>query len=312
LKAELGDFPFFSFWGPKAGLKSSQWIAEASRLAFDWNAPALTLVYLPHLDYDLQRLGPGHPDIPKELAAIDAVCGKLIDHVRAKGARVLVLSEYGMTDVIGPVHINRVLREHGWIGVRNELGLETLDCGLGEAFAVADHQVAHVYIRNPRRIDDVRRVLEATPGIEQVLGEKEKAAFGLDHPRSGELIAISKPDRWFTYYYWTDDRLAPDFARTVDIHRKPGYDPVELFVDPKLPFPVAKVAWTLLKKQLGFRYLMDVIPLDAGLIKGSHGRLTDDPADGPLVISSERGLLREGSVEATAVKELMLQHVFSA
>jgi len=311
LKAELGAFPFFTFWGPKAGIACSRWIAAASRLVFDWHRPSLTLVYLPHLDYNLQRLGPSHPALKEDLREIDAECGKLIEHFRAQGARVVVLSEYGITDVSGPVHINRVLREHGWIAVRPELGLETLDAGASEAFAVADHQIAHVYVRNPANIGAVKRALEQTPGIERVLDAAGKAEFGLDHARSGELVAISRAERWFTYYYWLDDAVAPDFARTVDIHRKPGYDPAELFVDPRLPLPLLKVAWTLLKKKLGFRYLMDVIPLDAGLVKGSHGRITDDPNAGPLFMSSERRWVPDGAVDALAVKDLLLEHVFS-
>jgi hypothetical protein len=202
------------------------------------------------------------------------------------------------------------LREHGWISIREELGLETLDAGASAAFAVADHQIAHIYVKNPALIPDVKRALEATPGVERVLDAPGKAEYGLDHERSGELVVISAPDRWFTYYYWLDDRVAPDFARTVDIHRKPGYDPVELFVDPKLPLPMVKVAWTLLKKQLGFRYLMDVIPLDASLVKGSHGRITDDALDGPVFMTSEKRQLDVASLDATAVKDVMLRHLF--
>ncbi len=311
LKDALGEFPFFTFWGPKAGIACSEWIAEASKLVFDWHRPSLTLVYLPHLDYNLQRLGPADPAIREDLRAIDDICGRLIDHFQSAGARVVVLSEYGITDVREPVHINRVLREQGWIAVRPELGLETLDAGASEAFAVADHQLAHVYVRDPAKITEVKRVLEHTQGIERVLDATGKAEYGLDHERAGELVAISEPDRWFTYYYWLDDKVAPDFARTVDIHRKPGFDPAELFVDPKLALPLVKVAWTLLKKRLGFRYLMDVIPLDAGLVKGSHGRLTDDPQDGPVFISSEKRTVQGESVAATDVKSLLLQHLYS-
>ncbi len=310
LKAELGPFPFFNFWGPKADLHSSQWIAACAKRVFDWHRPTLTLVYLPHLDYNLQRLGPHHPAIAQDLAAIDRVAGELIGHVQAAGARVIVLSEYGITDVSGPVHINRVLREAGLIAVRPEVGLEQLDCGASEAFAVADHQVAHVYVRNPARIPAVKALLERVPGIERVLDEAGKREAGLAHPRAGELVAVSRADRWFTYYYWLDDRLAPDYAPTVDIHRKPGYDPAELFIDPKIPFPPAKVAWILLKKALGFRYLMDVIPLDATLVKGSHGRLTEDPRQGPVFLTSEPRLLRGDSVTAQDVKALTLEHVF--
>jgi predicted AlkP superfamily pyrophosphatase or phosphodiesterase len=310
LKAEIGDFPFFTFWGPKAGIASSAWIAQASKHVFDWHRPTLMLVYLPHLDYNLQRLGPSHPAIAKDLAAIDAVAGELIGHVQNAGARVIVLSEYGITDVSGPVHINRVLRKAGLIAVRPEVGLEQLDCGASEAFAVADHQLAHVYVRDPARIPEVKALLERTPGIERVLDAAGKRAEGLDHPRSGELVALSRADTWFTYYYWLDDRVAPDYARTVDIHRKPGYDPAELFIDPKIPFPPAKVAGILFKKFLGFRYLMSVIPLDATLVKGSHGRLTEDPRQGPLLITSEPKLLPDAPLSATDVKALSLRHVF--
>jgi predicted AlkP superfamily pyrophosphatase or phosphodiesterase len=310
LKGELGEFPFFTFWGPKSGLPASAWIADAGRSVFDHEAPTLTLVYLPHLDYNLQRLGPDDPAIAKDLAEIDAVCGRLIAHFRERGARVIVLSEYGITPVNGAVHINRVLREAGLIRVREELGLEQLDAGACEAFAVADHQIAHIYVRNPGRIGEVKTLLESVPGIETVLDEGGKADYGLAHPRSGELVAISEADKWFTYYYWLDDALAPDFARTVDIHRKPGFDPAELFVDPKLRLPLFKVGKTLLRKSLGFRYLMDVIPLDASLVKGSHGRVTGDPLHGPVFMTSEARLLQSPAVPATQVKQLMLAHLF--
>jgi predicted AlkP superfamily pyrophosphatase or phosphodiesterase len=310
LTARLGSFPLFHFWGPAADIASSRWIARCARHVYDTRKPTLTLVYLPHLDYNLQRLGPDDPAIRNDLAAIDAVCGELIDHVRRDGARVIVLSEYGITGVSGPVHINRALRKADLIQVRRELGRELLDAGASEAFAVADHQVAHVYVRNPERVGEVKRLLEALPGVEGVLGAEEKRAAGLDHPRSGELVAVAAPDRWFTYYYWLDDAAAPDFARTVDIHRKPGYDPVELFLDPALVLPQVSVGWRLLKKALGLRSLMDVIPLDGSLVRGSHGRPPDDDATGPLVISSEPTLLPAGSLHATEVKELVLAHVF--
>jgi predicted AlkP superfamily pyrophosphatase or phosphodiesterase len=312
LQGRLGTFPLFNFWGPGADLVSSRWIADCARHVYETRRPALTLVYLPHLDYNLQRLGPRHPDIRKDLAAIDALCGELISHVRRDGARVVVLSEYGITEVRGPVHPNRALREAGLVRVRVELGREVLDAGASEAFCVADHQVAHVYVRRQERVPEVKRLLETLPGVETVLDEEGKRAHALDHPRSGELVAIAAPDRWFTYYYWLNDQVAPDFARTVDIHRKPGYDPVELFLDPALRAPKLKIGWTLLKKALGFRYVMDVIPLDAGLVRGSHGRLPDTPSAGPVFISSEPALLPSGTVHATDVKALVLDHVFQA
>lgn len=310
LQARLGAFPLFNFWGPNADIRSSRWIAECARHVYDTRHPTLTLVYLPHLDYNLQRLGPSHPAIRRDLQAIDGVCGELITHVRRDGARVIVLSEYGMTDVSSPVHINRALREPKWLRVRRELGRESLDAGASDAFAVADHQIAHVYVRKPALVPEVKALLESLPGIEAVLDEEGKRAHGLDHPRSGELVALAKGDRWFTYSYWLDDEMAPDFARTVDIHRKPGYDPVELFLDPALKAPKLKIGWILLKKALGFHSLMDVIPLDATLVKGSHGRVTAGPEAGPVLISSEPSLLPEKAVHATEVKTAVLNHVF--
>ncbi|HUQ89644.1 MAG TPA: alkaline phosphatase family protein [Vicinamibacterales bacterium] len=308
--AEHGAFPFFNFWGPQANITSSQWIADASMSVDKWYSPTLLLIYLPHLDYNLQRLGPDDPRIREDVRAIDAVCGKLIAHCRERGRRVIALSEYGLVPVSGPVHVNRVLREAGLLAIRDELGSDTLDAGASEAFAVADHQVAHVYVKHPSRIAEVAALLRSVKGIDLVLDRHEQRALGLDHERSGELVAISARDRWFTYYFWLDDRAAPDYARTVDIHRKPGYDPAELFIDPALAAPKVKVAATLAKKMLGFRYLMNVIPLDASLVKGSHGRVTESLDDGPLLISSQRDGVKKETLESTEVRDVILDHLF--
>ncbi|HMJ85341.1 MAG TPA: alkaline phosphatase family protein [Vicinamibacterales bacterium] len=310
LVAEIGPFPFFNFWGPQADIRSSRWIADASICVDRWHSPTLLLVYLPHLDYNLQRLGTTDARIRVDVRAIDEICGTLIAHCRERGRRIIVLSEYGLVDVAGPVHINRALREAGLLAVRDELDTDALDPGASDAFAVSDHQVAHVYVREPSRIAAVKALLERLPGVERVLDRREQATIGLDHERSGELVAIAAPDRWFTYYYWIDDGRAPDYARTVDIHRKPGYDPAELFLDPALTLPRMTIAATLAKKALGFRYLMKVIPLDASLVRGSHGRVTDRLDDGPVCITSERNLLRDDVVESTVVRDLMLQHLF--
>jgi predicted AlkP superfamily pyrophosphatase or phosphodiesterase len=239
------------------------------------------------------------------------LCGELIEQAERDGTRVVVVSEYGIMPVRDAVHINRALREAGLIRVRVELGREILDAGASPAFALADHQLAHVYVQQGAQIAEVKALLEGLDGVDQVLDEAGKRAWGLDHPRSGELVALADPDRWFSYYYWLDDARAPDFARTVDIHRKPGYDPVELFIDPALRVPPLAIGWRLLKRRLGARTLLDVISLkDTQLVRGSHGRLTDDPAHGPLVISSEPDLLPQGEVPATAFKSLVLAHVF--
>lgn len=275
LTKKLGPFPFFSFWGPNAGLPSSKWIAAATATVMREKKPQLTLAYLPHLDYDFQR---SIPDDPKRVAEVDRCAGEIIDAAEEIGAKVVVVSEYGLVPVSRPIHINRVLREAGLLHIRSGPFGETLIPGESEAFAVADHQLAHVYVRQPQRIAEVSKLLESVEGIDMVV---QPGDIELDHSRSGELIALAKPDAWFTYYYWLNDANAPDFAPTVDIHRKPGYDPCELFITSK-----AKAMMRVAKKKLGFRYKMDVIPLDATLVKGSHGLLTD-PQSGPLVIGPE-------------------------
>ena len=272
LTKKLGPFPFFSFWGPKAGLPSSKWIASATATVMREKKPQLTLAYLPHLDYDFQRKT---PDNPRRVAEVDRCAGTIIDAAEEIGAQVVVVSEYGLVPVSKPIHINRVLREAGLLHIRSGPFGETLIPGESEAFAVADHQVAHVYVRRSDRIAEVSKLLESVDGIDDVFRPGD---IELQHARSGELIALAKPDSWFTYYYWLDDANAPDFAPTVDIHRKPGYDPCELFITSK-----AKALTRVAQKKLGFRYKMDVIPLDATLVKGSHG-LLNDPQTGPLVI----------------------------
>ena len=353
IKRDLGEFPFFGFWGPAAGVKTpqgsadaaSRWIAESAKWIENKFSPALNLIYLPHLDYNLQRHGPFvvgdevtslHSSIPNselrtpnwsepphvgsykinpaiipDLRAIDAIVGDLIQFFSKRGAQVVLLSEYGITNVDTPVHLNRLFRAQGWLAVKDELGLEILDAGASKVFAVADHQVAHVYL-NPDAESGlektVRELLEKTPGVETVLGEVEKAAAGIAHPRAGDLIAVAGENTWFTYYYWLDDARAPDFARTVDIRRKPGYDPVELFFDPDIPLPKLKVAWRLLQKKLGLRMLMDVIPLDAALVKGSHGRRPADKSDWPVLLTGRPEFLGAKQIESTDVFHILRRH----
>lgn len=313
LQRELGVFPLHKFWGPAAGIESSRWIADASRCVLTKQRPTLTLVYLPHLDYNLQRLGPHAPEIAADIRAVDAEAGKLIAASRDLGAEVVVLSEYAITQVDRPVHINRVLREHGFLTVRREpLGWETLDGGASRAFAVADHQVAHVYVRRPEDVAQVAQVLRATPGIDRVLEGAELRDSGLDHERSGNLVAVAAPGAWFTYYFWLDDRVAPDYARTIDIHRKPGYDPVELFLNPELKFPKLRIAQRLARKALGFRYYMDVIGLDACIVKGSHGRLPTvgrETSEAPVFVCSSKSIERD-VIPMTAVKDMLLELQF--
>jgi predicted AlkP superfamily pyrophosphatase or phosphodiesterase len=308
LQEKLGTFPLFNFWGPRASIESTAWIAESAKHVEQQFTPTLSLVYLPHLDYNLQRVGPNSPTAAGDMQQIDDLCAELIAFYEGRGIRVIVLSEYGLCQVTTPVHLNRVLRQQGFITVREELGRELLDAGASAAFAVADHQVAHVYVKQQSDLKRVRALIEQTPGVEQVLDDAGKRSFGIDHPRAGELVAIAKPEAWFTYYYWLDDERAPDFARTVDIHRKPGYDPVELFLDPAISMPALTVGLKLAKKALGFRMLMDVIPLDATLVKGSHGR-ADVNDDGPLIVSKQRETIGADSIDSTGVHDIILTHL---
>lgn len=310
LQEKLGQFPLFQFWGPYANINASRWIAESAKQVDGQYNPTLTFIYLPHLDYNLQRHGIDFAHIAPDLQAIDGVCRDLITYYEAQGAHILLLSEYGITNVSHPIYLNRILREHGYVSVKEELGLELLDAGASQAFAIADHQLAHVHVREASMIPKVRLLLEGVEGIQQVLDVAGQEQFGINHGRAGELVVVAQPNAWFSYYYWLDDAKAPDFARTVDIHRKPGYDPVELFTDPTLRLLPLKVGIKLLRKRLGFRYLMDVIPLDATLVRGSHGRINEQVEDRPLLASQRTDLLSgQSSIAPTEVMAIILAHL---
>jgi len=298
LQKALGTFPLFHFWGPGADIKSSAWIAKASMIVEEKYSPTLSLIYLPHLDYCLQRHGHDDNKIAADLSQIDDLVSELVGFFQQKNAHIVLLSEYGITPVHKPIHLNRIFREKGFIQVRTERGLELLDPGASRAFAVADHQIAHIYLNDSSLTAEITDILKNTPGVEKVLDEQGKKAYGLNHERAGDLVVVADQDSWFTYYYWLNDAQAPDFARLVDIHRKPGYDPVEMFMTSKL-----RAAYKLLRKKLGFRYLMDVIPLDATLIRGSHGR-TDTPVEDHPVLITQKALDMP-AVQATEVYEVI-------
>jgi len=343
IKQDLGEFPFPAFWGPAAGIRTpqgapdaaSRWIAESAKWIETKFRPTLSLIYLPHLDYNLQRFGTraadsagsdehvsrgkdqrlvtSSPTINREilpdLETIDSIVGELLDFFSRQSVQAILLSEYGITNVSRPIHLNRLFRKENWLTIKEELGFELMDCGASPVFAVADHQVAHIYLNDRSLEHRVRDVLAKADGIERILGDAEKQALGIAHERAGDLIAVAKEDCWFTYYYWLDDELAPDFARTVDIHRKPGYDPVELFLDPHLKSPRLKIAKRLLQKKMGFRMLMDVVPLDATLVKGSHGRRPENSADFPVILSQKPAHLPKPLIVATDVYQILKLHL---
>jgi len=308
----IGKFPFPTFWGPFAGVDSkagradaaSRWIANAAMWTEDKFQPHLNLIYLPHLDYNLQRYGINIDLIKNDLRAIDTIVGDLIRFFKQRSVQVILLSEYGINNSDKPIFLNRVFRQKGWIRIKDELGREYLDCGASKAFALSDHQIAHIYINDKSIISEVKNCIENQEGILRVLDDKLKSDYGIDHPRTGDLIVIPKSDYWFSYYYWFDDKKAPDFAPTVDIHRKPGYDPVELFLQ-QSPLINLKILFRILQSKLGFRTLLDVSSMDANLIKGSHGAPPTDKNHYPVVLTEKPGLIGKTTVDSTDIYQII-------
>jgi predicted AlkP superfamily pyrophosphatase or phosphodiesterase len=279
LKEKFGEFNLASYWGPFASPKSSEWIANAAEYTLESERPNFLFVYIPHADYSAQRFGKTTVQVRDDLKKADEIVGRLVQKVSDLGIRdetqFIIISEYAFNDVKAAVPLNLVLRDAGLLSIRTIHEKEYLDFEYSKAFAMVDHQVAHVYIKNGYE-RETRKALENTEGVEKILDSSGKKDLAIDHERSGELIAVSARDRWFSYYWWYDENRAPDFAGKVDIHRKPGYDPVELFIDQKTKS----------------------IPLDARLVKGSHGRPSDLQADegfGFYASSKRHGIISESS-----------------
>ena len=302
LQKELGQFPLFKFWGPGADVTSTKWIADASVYTDNKYDPRLTLIYLPHLDYCLQKYGSDIEKISKHLLEIDEILKDLVNYYTSAGARIILLSEYGISNVSRPIHINRILRQHDLLGIRVERGLELLDAGASKAFAVADHQIAHVYINDYTLYQKVKSLLTTIEGVIKVLDKQQQKDYHIDHERSGDFVLMADEKSWFTYYFWLDDAVAPDYARVVDIHKKPGYDPVELFMTSK-----ARAGYKLLRKKAGLRYVMDVIPLDATLVKGSHGSIEVDEKFFPVLITDQA--VGKDNLIATDIYNVIWQHL---
>lgn len=305
LTAKLGRFPLFNFWGPNANIVSSQWIMDAAMYVEEQHQPTLNLVYIPHLDYCLQKFGPDEEAVKKELGEVDTLIAGAVAFFEKRGVEVMIISDYGIGPVDQPIHINRALRKEGLLDIRVERGLELLDAGASEAFAVADHQIAHVYCKTPEITARLKALLSKLPGVDKVLDKEEQKAYRVKHERSGDLLLLAKRNAWFTYYFWEDDAKAPDYARMVDIHKKPGYDPVEMFMTSK-----ARAIYKLLLKKMGFRAVLDITPLDATLVKGSHGIADVEEKYYPVLISRDR----QGAepMNPTDIKQLMLDKIFGS
>ncbi len=223
LQKELGRFPLHRFWGPLTSIESSKWIADASIVVDKQYNPTFSMIYLPHLDYCLQKYGPDDVStVPQHLKEIDQVVYSLIEYYEANypDVKIIVLSEYGISPVDKVVHVNKILREAGYLKVREENHGETLDCGASRAFALSDHQVAHVFIRDKKRdLEDIKNLLQKVPGIEKVMdANAQDKDYNIE--RSGDLLLVAETNAWFSYYYWETKDRAPDFAKCVAIHRK--------------------------------------------------------------------------------------------
>jgi hypothetical protein len=289
--ADLGPFPLQHYWGPLAGIQSSQWIADAAVWLIERHAPDLTYLYFPHLDYAAQKVGPNAPESQDALKEFDQLLNGFLAGVRAtpvgEQTDFVIASEYAITDVVRPIYPNRILREADLLRLDDADGAELLNVGDSPAFAVVDHQFANVYCNtaDPAAVADLFR---NTPGIQAVLTGRDRAAVHMDHPRAGDVVLIAEPDAWLAYYWWLREGAAPPFARTVDIHRKPGYDPVELFFDPQ----------------------NKSIPLDATLVKGSHGAPVTAPAQHAAFITTNPDLILPGAdiIKDTDIYGILTRH----
>lgn len=299
LEQKLGPFPLFKFWGPGTSIESSQWILDSASYCLEREDFDLSMIYLPHLDYKQQSHGPHHPDIKKEVEDLDAILSAFIERHQAE-YDFIILSSYHIAAVDSPIHINRILRQHGLLQALSNAAGELIDYGESRAFSVSDHQIAQIYVKDHRDREAVKELLNAIDGIDQI---QQPQAETINRP---DFICYAKPGAWFSYYYWLDDRSAPDFARSVAIHAKCGYDPCEMLIDPTLRWPKLKIAKNLCKKMLGMRYLMDLTPLDASLVKGSHGLAPTSAEEQPICLRSFGGNRETDKLDAADVARLLV------
>lgn len=241
VKKKVGkDFNLMHYWGPLASKKSSEWIVNATKAVLEMEdiRPDLLFTYLPHLDYDTQRHGPEHPKAKKAFCQLEAYLKDLKAAAEAQGYQLLVWGDYEMHAVTGPaIFPNRTLREAKYLGTQNIKGMAYPDLFAAKAFAMVDHEIAHIYLPNETELESVRALLENLNGVEKVFRRSEIPE--LNHPNAGELIAFAEPGRWFAYPWWKDPKEAPDFASHVDIHNKPGFDACELFFG-RFPWQVSQ------------------------------------------------------------------------
>ncbi|HEY3901440.1 MAG TPA: nucleotide pyrophosphatase/phosphodiesterase family protein [Chthoniobacter sp.] len=224
-------FNLMNYWGPLANYKSSDWIVDAVVTVMGQPdlAPDLLLTYIPHLDYDLQKHGPKSEEAEKAMDILVGYLTRLKAACRDFGYDWIFVGDYAIEPVQrGAVFPNRALRAAGLFQVRDIRQMAYTDFFTSPAFAVVDHQIAHVYCRNAETVAAAKQCLQALPGVAEVLDRKAQKKRGIGHRRSGDLVLVAEGGAWFAYP-WFEKKEAPDYASHVDIHNKPGYDPCELF-----------------------------------------------------------------------------------
>ena len=280
LKQKYGEFNLATYWGPLASYKSSDWITQAACDTIENERPNLMFAYMPHVDYSAQRFGKNSNEVREDLKRADQLVGgvlqKTIDLGIKDDTQFIIFSEYGFNDVLYHIPLNRILRDAGLLSVRTINNKEYIDFEYSKAFAMVDHQIAHIYINNASA-EQIKKVLEKIEGVERVLSGEDMKTLKINHERSGDLIAVANKDMWFSYYWWYENEKAPNFATTVDIHRKPGYDPAELFIDPNTKS----------------------IPLDPSKIRASHGRPPNNTTEEGLAlyVSNQKSVISKNSQE---------------
>jgi len=277
LFGELGPFPLMNYWGPMAGIASSQWIAKSAAIVWREHLPQLQWVYIPHLDYDMQRFGPDSPQANQAVRDAATALDPLVAAVLDGDGKIVLLSEYAIGGVEQFVQPNRILAEAGLLLTRQTADGAVIDYERSAALAMVDHQIAHVYARDAAAIVQAREALQA-----QGIAASEPAT-GLRHRRSGDLVLTAQPNAWFDYRWWSDAAAAPVFARMVDIHRKPGYDPLELFWD----------------------RAANGVSQNSDLVRGSHGRAGQ--GQGVFVAEDGRASRTIEAVEVASVIRGMIE-----
>lgn len=280
---QIGEFDLSSYWGPLASTLSSEWITKAAQYTIEKNKPNFMFTYIPHIDYSAQRFGKESNQVSDDLVLADSIVEKIIDTTKKskiyENTQFIIFSEYSFNDVNGAIPINIILRNNGLLNVRKIGEKEYVDFEFSKAFAVVDHQIANIYLKSPQDKERIVNILKNISDIDIIITEVEKKSFNIDHERAGDIIVVANRDKWFSYYWWYEPLKAPSFARKVDIHRKPGYDPVELFFDPTTKS----------------------IPLNGKLVKGSHGRLPLQDESGPVYVSNMKNIPKTNDAENLSI-----------